>query len=91
LSYLQRFPLDELKVDRSFINELEDETSEAPIVRAMVSLAHDLGMRVVAEGIETQVQLDYIKDLDCELYQGYLCSKPVVAKAFTDLLNAQQG
>ncbi len=91
LSYLQRFPLDELKVDRSFINELEDETSEAPIVRAMVSLAHDLGMRVVAEGIETQVQLDYIKDLDCELYQGYLCSKPVVIKAFTDLLSAQQG
>jgi diguanylate cyclase (GGDEF)-like protein len=91
LSYLQRFPLDELKVDRSFINELEDETSEAPIVRAMVSLAHDLGMHVVAEGIETQVQLDYIKELDCELYQGYLCSKPLVAKAFTDLLNAPPG
>jgi diguanylate cyclase (GGDEF)-like protein len=86
LSYLQRLPLDELKIDRSFIEEVQSEESRSPIVRAMVSMAHDLGMTVVAEGIETDVQLNHMKLLQCELYQGYLCSKPVVAKAFTELL-----
>ena len=52
----------------------------------MVSLAHDLGMTVVAEGVETEVQRNHMQQLKCEVYQGYLCSKPVVAKAFTDLL-----
>ena len=52
----------------------------------MVSLAHDLDMTVVAEGIETEVQLAYMKNLECELYQGYFCSKPVVADAFEELL-----
>ena len=86
LAYLQRFPLDELKIDRSFIEEVESEHQKAPIVRAMVSLAHDLDMTVVAEGIETEVQLAYMKNLECELYQGYFCSKPVVADAFEELL-----
>jgi len=86
LSYLQRFPLDELKIDKSFIEEIQSEEIRAPIVRAMVSLAHDLGMIVVAEGIENETQLKHMKMLDCELYQGYYCSKPVVEQAFTDLL-----
>ena len=86
LSYLQRFPLDELKIDRSFIEEVQSAENRTPIVRAMVSLAHDLGMTVVAEGIETDIQLNHMKLLQCELFQGYLCSKPVVAKAFTELL-----
>jgi len=86
LSYLQRLPLDELKIDRSFIMELETQDSKSPIVNAMVSLAHDLGMTVVAEGVETEVQRNHMQQLQCEVYQGYLCSKPVVAKAFTDLL-----
>ena len=87
LSYLQRFPLDELKIDRSFIEEIESENHRAPIVRAMVSLAHDLDMTVVAEGIETEVQLQHMRGLECELYQGYLRSKPVVADAFEELLD----
>lgn len=86
LSYLQRFPLDELKIDRSFIEEVQSAENRTPIVRAMVSLAHDLGMTVVAEGIETDIQLNHMKLLQCELFQGYLCSKPVVAKAFAELL-----
>lgn len=88
LSYLQKFPLDELKIDKSFIEVLETPNSEAPVVKAMVSLAHDLGMRVVAEGIETDIQLHHVKQLSCELYQGYLCSKPVIADAFSELLRA---
>lgn len=89
LAYLQRFPLDELKIDRSFIEEIQTVENRAPIVRAMVSLAHDLGMTVVAEGIETDAQLNHMKLLHCELYQGYLCSKPVIADAFTELLNKE--
>ncbi len=87
LSYLQRFPLDELKIDRSFIEEIDSENARAPIVRAMVSLAHDLEMSVVAEGIETDTQLQHMRGLECELYQGYLRSKPVVADAFEELLD----
>lgn len=86
LSYLQKFPLDELKIDKSFIEVLQTPESKAPVVTAMVSLAHDLGMSVVAEGIETDIQLQHIRHLSCELYQGYFCSKPVVADAFSDLL-----
>ncbi len=88
LSYLQRFPLDELKIDRSFIEEVKSEKIRTPIVRAMISLAHELGMTVVAEGIETDIQLNHMRLLQCELYQGYLCSKPVIAKAFTELMEA---
>ena len=87
LSYLQRFPLDELKIDRSFIEEIDSENARAPIVRAMVSLAHDLEMSVVAEGIETDTQLQHMRGLECELYQGYLRSKPVVADAFEEMLD----
>lgn len=86
LSYLQRFPLDELKIDRSFIEEIKSENHRAPIVRAMVSLAHDLEMSVVAEGVETEMQLQHMRALECEVYQGYLRSKPIVADAFEALL-----
>ena len=86
LSYLQRFPLDELKIDRSFIEEIKSEQHRAPIVRAMVSLAHDLDMSVVAEGVENEEQLKHMQMLQCDTYQGYYRSKPVVANAFEELL-----
>lgn len=88
LGYLQRFPLDQLKIDRSFINEIQSESSPAPIVKAVISLAHDLGLSVVAEGIETPAQLMHIRVLKCEEYQGYICSKPVVATEFLTLLES---
>lgn len=86
LSYLQRFPIDQLKIDRSFIMEIVDADIKAPIVKAIVSLAHDLDLTVVAEGIEEQVQLDHIRMLGCEEYQGYLKSRPVSAAAFEQLM-----
>ena len=89
LSYLQRFPLDELKIDRAFIEEIQTENHRAPIVRAMVSLAHDLEMSVVAEGVETETQLQFMQQLNCELYQGYLRSRPLIANAFEELLLAE--
>ncbi len=86
LSYLQRFPIDQLKVDRSFIMEIESADEKAPIVKAIVSLAHDLELSVVAEGIEEQVQLDHISKLGCEEYQGYLKSRPISAEALQQLM-----
>ena len=86
LSYLQRFPIDQLKIDRSFIMEIVNADIKAPIVKAIVSLAHDLELSVVAEGIEEQVQLDHIRMLGCEEYQGYLKSRPVSAAALQLLM-----
>ena len=89
LSYLQRFPLDQLKIDRSFIKEIQGVSDRMPIVKAVISLAHDLGLDVVAEGIETHHQLAHIKALRCEEYQGYYCSKPVTDSDFLQLLQEQ--
>ena len=86
LGYLQRFPIDQLKIDRSFVMEITSAQDRAPIVRAVVSLAHDLGLSVVAEGVETHHQLARLKALRCEEYQGYLFSRPVPADAFEALL-----
>ena len=86
LSYLQRFPLDQLKIDRSFIAEIDGPTSHSPIVKAVVSLAHDLGLSVVAEGVETHHQLAHVRAYGCEEYQGYLCSRPIAADDFLALL-----
>ena len=66
--------------------QIESADECAPIVNAVVSLAHDLNLNVVAEGVETETQLAYIKKLSCEQYQGYLMSRPVVAEQFMTLL-----
>ena len=90
LSYLQRLPMDQIKVDQSFIREIRSPDEPVPIVKAVISLAHDLGLTVVAEGIETFDQLSHIRALKCEEYQGYLCSKPLPAPDFFNLLEAQK-
>ncbi len=86
LGYLQRFPLDQLKIDRSFISEIRSANEHVPIVKAVISLAHDLGLSVVAEGVETVDQLANIRAFNCEEYQGYLCSKPIPAEEFAALM-----
>ena len=90
LSYLQRFPLDQLKIDQSFIREIRSHKEPIPIIKAVISLAHDLGMTVVAEGVETPEQLFHIQSLNCEEYQGYLCSKPVPAPEFLALIEPDE-
>jgi len=77
LSYLHRFPIDVIKIDRSFVSELGTGGKEPAIVSAIVSLAGHLGMQVVAEGIETREQLDQLRRIGCGFGQGYLFSKPV--------------
>jgi diguanylate cyclase (GGDEF)-like protein len=81
LSCLQRFPIDWLKVDRSFTRNLTHGTREAAVMRTMVTLAHDLGMTVVAEGVESQEQADFLNGVGCNLTQGFLFSRPLDAPA----------
>ena len=76
----------QLKIDRSFISEIKSAFDKTPIVKAVISLAHDLGLSVVAEGVETHHQLAHINALKCDEYQGYFCSKPVIASEFEELL-----
>jgi len=86
MSYLRRFPIDKLKIDRVFINEIASRPEDASIVRAIVSLAHSLNLKVVAEGVETLAQLDFLKTAGCDEYQGYHYSRPLPADQFQRLI-----
>jgi EAL domain-containing protein (putative c-di-GMP-specific phosphodiesterase class I)/GGDEF domain-containing protein len=84
LSYLQRLPAQIVKIDQSFIRDLATEAGNRAVVRATVSLCHDLGYRVVAEGVETQEALDLVTEAGCDEAQGYLFAQPVPAEAFVE-------
>ncbi|MEA2518527.1 MAG: hypothetical protein QOF49_607, partial [Chloroflexota bacterium] len=86
LSYLRRLPLDTIKIDRSFVDGIDDDDSNLPIVQAVIALAHGLGIEVVAEGIETQGQLDRLRGLVCDRGQGYWFARPQPPAALADLL-----
>jgi diguanylate cyclase (GGDEF)-like protein/PAS domain S-box-containing protein len=86
LSYLHRFPIDTLKIDRSFIGKLQRTGESAEMVQAIVTLAHNLGMDVVAEGVETSEQHAHLTALDCEYGQGFLFSKPLDSRTAEALL-----
>lgn len=79
LAYLRDFPVDLLKIDRSFITDVTERHDDAVITRAVINLAHNLGLQVVAEGVETKTQLDFLRNHHCNLAQGYLISCPVPA------------
>jgi EAL domain-containing protein (putative c-di-GMP-specific phosphodiesterase class I) len=76
LSYLPKLPFDELKIDRSFVNELGERREVDAMVHSLVMLAHNLGMRVIAEGVETQEQMALITEIGCDEAQGYLLGRP---------------
>jgi diguanylate cyclase (GGDEF)-like protein len=82
LSYLKSFPINTLKIDRSFIREISEDTDDAAIVRAIIGLAHNLRLRVVAEGVETEQQRDFLHSLGSDEYQGYYCSRPLSVADF---------
>ncbi len=77
LSYLKRLPVDEIKIDRSFVMEMEESDNDAKIVHATIDLAHNLGLKVVAEGVETEAALAVLKRLNCDYAQGYYLSRPL--------------
>jgi EAL domain-containing protein (putative c-di-GMP-specific phosphodiesterase class I) len=86
LSRLQSFRVDTLKIDRIFVSRMDSDHETFEIVRVIIMLAHSLGLKLVAEGVETQAQLDLLKGLGCERAQGYLFSKPVDHEAILKLL-----
>lgn len=90
LSRLQRFPVDTLKIDRAFISRMETDAETHEIVRTVVMLAHNLDLKVIAEGVETEQQAELLKHIGCEMAQGYLFSKPVRPEAIEQLLRSQK-
>ena len=86
LSYLKRFPLDALKIDRSFVKDLSGNNDDAAICAAIIAMAHQLGLQVIAEGIETEEQLEYLRMNGCDMGQGFLLGKPMTAADFAAVL-----
>ncbi|WP_028616130.1 EAL domain-containing response regulator [Pseudomonas canadensis] len=86
LAYLRRFPIDTLKIDIAFIREVTSNPQDAAITRTIIELAHSLNLRVVAEGVETQAQLAFLKDAGCDQIQGYLFSRPLPVATLERLL-----
>jgi diguanylate cyclase (GGDEF)-like protein/PAS domain S-box-containing protein len=90
LSYLTRFPLSRIKIDSSFVQNITDNAEHAAIVRSLIAMAHNLGLTVIAEGIETDAQAAFLLQERCEEAQGFLYAKPLSAGAFEDYLRARQ-
>lgn len=89
LAHIKRFPIDVLKIDQSFVRDIPQNTEDMAICSAIVAMGHSMGLSVLAEGVETQAQLDFLQGLGCDHYQGYLRSRPVPAEAFEALLRLE--
>ncbi|HLO50090.1 MAG TPA: EAL domain-containing protein [Kamptonema sp.] len=90
LSYPKRFPFDIIKIDRSFVCNISNDPKNAAITRAIIQMAHSLNMKVIAEGVETQAELDFLYQYECDEIQGYFFSKPVTKEEFEKLLQKGQ-
>jgi len=87
LGYLKHFPVDVVKIDRSFVSDLDVAGGDVALIEGIIALAHSLGLRVVAEGVETTEQLEFLRSHKCDLAQGYLFSKPLAAEDFRTLMS----
>ena len=91
IRYRRRLPIDEVRIDKSFVRNQPANLDDAAIVTGMVALAHGLRLRVVAEGVETEDQLRFFERLGCDAIQGFYFSRPLTASALADLLRASDG
>ena len=91
LSYLKRFPLDTLKIDRSFVKDIGVDPEDAAICRAIIALGHNLGLGIVAEGVSSEAQLEFLREEGCDSIQGWLMSAAVPANEFAELVKKQKG
>jgi EAL domain-containing protein (putative c-di-GMP-specific phosphodiesterase class I) len=90
LAYLQRLPLNQLKIDQSFVRDLSHDENDATIVRAIISLGINLGLNVIAEGVETNAQRSFLIKHHCHAFQGYLFSKPLSSHDFKNFIETHQ-
>jgi len=90
LNYLKRFPIDTLKIDKTFVSDVCKDPHDTAIVRAIINLGHALDLTVIAEGVETKEQLQYLTALECDVVQGFLFSKALSVAAFEELLVEQR-
>jgi diguanylate cyclase (GGDEF)-like protein/PAS domain S-box-containing protein len=88
LSYLKRFPIDVLKIDQSFVRDIPGDADDAAIASTIITMAHSLGLKVVAEGVETREQLNFMREHGCDSMQGYFLSKPLPVEQFESFLNS---
>ena len=91
LSYLKRLPLDQLKIDQSFVRDVLTDPNDAAIARTVVALGTSLGLRVIAEGVETEAQREFLERHHCHAWQGYLLSPPVAVAEFEALVRRTNG
>jgi EAL domain-containing protein (putative c-di-GMP-specific phosphodiesterase class I) len=89
LSYLKKFPIHELKIDRSFLTNVPEKNEDNSIVKAIISMAHSLGLNLIAEGVENVEQLDFLRQHNCNIIQGFYYSKPLNKPDFTEFLTSK--
>ncbi len=86
LSYLRKYPFNIVKIDRSFINEMDSNHNDRELINSIISMAHSLNLKVVAEAVETESQLNYLRQIGCDYAQGYYFSKPLSASKMEKFL-----